>query len=288
MKKAIGIIFKIIIIICILLAVAIGLMVALEFNPEYDEELTLSGKASKILTKGSNINVVLYDVNYLINETNEKITDVSEEIASVLYNVNPVVNGGSDIVLMHRVYYKSKQYSNQYRELADKFNGLATYSSNYDAIISPNRKLNKLDLGICSLSRFDFVAQRLWLPETETFPDVVFSYKPGIIKQTMNIEGQDEKLVVFSCYLYEDDENQIEYIRKYINDEYEAGNYVVFGGTFSSSFKEKVGQVGEDFKIYTLDDTDKMGFVISPNISTSSVKKIDTKFGRPVNLTIKL
>ena len=45
MKKAIGIIFKIIIIICILLAVAIGLMVALEFNPEYVEELTLSGKA---------------------------------------------------------------------------------------------------------------------------------------------------------------------------------------------------------------------------------------------------
>ena len=79
MKKAIGIIFKIIIIICILLAVAIGLMVALEFNPEYVEELTLSGKASKILTKGSNINVVLYDVNYLINEKLKKYASYEEK-----------------------------------------------------------------------------------------------------------------------------------------------------------------------------------------------------------------
>lgn len=288
MKKTIGIILKIILIICILFTAIIGFMVALEFNPEYVENLTLSGNSTKILTKGSNINVVLYDVNYLINDTNDEMLSLTDEISSVLYNVNPVVDGGADIALMHRIYYKSREHANQYREIADKFNGLATYSSNYNAFVTPERKLSKVNMGICSLSRFDFSAQRLWLPETNTFPDVVFSYKPGIIKQTMNIEGQDEKLVVLSCYLYEDNKNQIEYIRKYINDEYESGNYVVFGGTFSSSFKEKLGQVGEGFKIYTLDDTDKMGFVVSPNIPTSSVKKIDTKFASPVNLTIKL
>lgn len=288
MKKTIGIIFKIILVICILFAVAIGFMVAFEFNPEYVEELTLSGKSSKILTKGSNINVVLYDVNYLINETNEELSSVSEEISNVLYNANPVVNGGADIALIHRVYYASKESSNQYREIADKFNGLATYSSNYNAFVNPKQKLSRVNLGICSLARFDFAAQRLWLPETETFPDVVFSYKPGIIKQTMDIEGQDEKLVVFSCYLYEDNENQLDYIRKYINDEYLAGNYVVFGGTFASSFKDKIGQVGEDFKIHVLSDEGKSGFVISPNISTSSIKRIETKFGNPINLTIKL
>lgn len=288
MKKAIGIIFKIILAICMLFVAIIGFMVALEFNPEYVEDLTLSGNSSKILTKGSNINVVLYDVNYLINDTNDENISLTDEISSVLYNVNPVVDGGTDIALIHRVYYKSKQYSNQYRELADKFNGLATYSSNYDSFITPEQKLSRVNIGICSLSRFDFVAKRLWLPETEKFPNVVFSYKPGIIKQTMDIEGQDKKLVVFSCYLYEDNENQIEYIQKYIEDEYVAGNYVVFAGGFVSPFKEKMGQVGENFKIHTVSDDKNSGFIVSSNIPTSSIKKLESKFGNPICLTIKL
>ena len=288
MKKTIGIILKIILIICILFAAIIGFMVALEFNPEYVENLTLSGNSSKILTKGSNINVVLYDVNYLINDTNDETLNLTDEISSVLYNVNPVVDGGTDIALIHRVYYKAREYANQYREIADKFNGLATYSSNYNAFITPEHKLSKVNMGICSLSRFNFSAQRLWLPEVEKFPEVVFSYKPGILKQTMDIEGQDNKLVVFSCYLYEDNQNQIEYIKKYINDEYEAGNFVIFAGNFGSSFSEKIGQDGDKFKIYTLTGNDNSGFVVSSNISTSSIKKLESKFGNPICLTIKL
>lgn len=276
---------------CILFAVAIGLMIIFEFNPEYVEDLTISGKASKILVKDSNINIVLYDVNYLswVNEENEKFTteEALEEISDVMYNANPVVNGGADIALIHQVYYDSKEFSNQYRSLADKFNGLATYASNYDSFVDTNQKLGKINLGICSLSRFEFIAQRLWLPEIETFPDVVFSYKPGVIKQTMNIEGMEQKLVVFSSYLYSNNENQIKYIKEYILDECEAGNYVVFGGTFENSFKDIMNDIGDEFKVFTVSDDSRSGFVVSSNISTSSISVIDSSFGEPMKLTIK-
>ncbi len=256
MKKISKILLIAIIVIVVLIFIGFSILMLTEYKPKDIEILKVEGLSTKVLKVGDSIRLLTYNIGYLsldktqdffldggrgvMPKTNENVKINLEGVKNIIYNENP------DIVLLQEVDLKAKRsyYMNQYEKLSKEFNGTSTYSMYHKCLFIPYPFPNfvgYVEAGMSILNKFNSKATRISLPSAYKFPMKQVMFKRNLMKQEINIENTDKKLIVINLHLeaYDDGNtrlNQLEILKNIMQEEYNKGNYVIAGGDFNQTF----------------------------------------------------
>lgn len=264
------IIVGIIVIILLLLVIGFSTIILTEYKPDDVEELSIDGESTKILKQDEDIKLLTYNLGYLsLDNTQDFFMDGGKNVmpktaANVNKNLaalqNLIENEDADIYLFQEVDYNAKRsYKvNQYEGLKKDFKGTACYSLYHKCLYIPYPILNPVghvEGGMAILNKFDTTATRVALPSAYSFPMRAFMFKRCLMVQRSKIEDSDKELVVINLHLeaYDDGNTrleQLEILKKLMEEEYKKGNYVIAGGDFNQKFP-----VVDNSKYPVIDDT---------------------------------
>lgn len=244
-----GIIISIIIIIC-------SIYLITEYRPDKIEKLIVENQPSKNLNLNEEINILTYNIGFLslddsqdffmdggkgtMPETDKNVNENLTGVKKILNDYNP------DIALFQEVDRNSKRsyYMNQVKELSSDFDGTNTYSIFHKVFLVPypiSNPIGKVESGMLSLNKYKNEAVRISLPSAYDFPISVAMFKRNLLKQTIDIENTDKKLIIYNVHMEAYEENntrikQLSILRDDMMNEYSKGNYVIAGGDFNAVF----------------------------------------------------
>lgn len=252
---------------CILLAVVlfvggfIGYLSITEYKPEQVESVEIAGDAKKTIKTGETIKLLSWNIGYgalgdnadffmdggssVKTATTERVFDNLTGIAMTIKREKP------DILLLQEADRDSARSSHY-----DEIDILTTQAIGrlYDSSFANNFKvaflpypippIGKVDSGLASFSAYDVEsAERIQLPIPFAWPIRMANLKRCLLVQRIDLDGSDKQLVVINLHLeaYDDGEGKVmqtKMLKDYLNEEREAGNYVIAAGDFNQVFSD--------------------------------------------------
>ncbi len=262
MKKILSLIMKLILSLLLIAVLALcgflGWLTMNEYMPQPVETLTpLSHEAAAALPEGATINILSWNIGYAgLGAGSDFIMDGGKNVCSAdEATVNRYLEGISavagadyyDLVMLQEVDTNSKRtYGiNEAKYLAE---GDAYHALNFSCPFVPNPvkyvtdPIGKVNSGLLTVSRYSVEsAERVSLPCPFSWPLRIANLKRCLLVTYLPIEGSDSKLVLVNLHLeaYDSGEGKIaqtQQLRRFIQSEYEKGNYVIAGGDFNQVF----------------------------------------------------
>ncbi len=250
----------------ILLAVVIlfGVLTVTEYKPEDVEPMEIDGGCSKILSDGDypgtvSLTIMTWNVGYgalgenadffmdggshVITATADEVEENLDFCMSVVEEVDP------DVIFFQEVDTDAKR-SHGIDEEQIFLDGLSgyqeTFAYNYKTLYVPYPlpTIGRVNAGIMTLSRFEMTAaDRIQLPCPFSYPVRLCNLKRCLLVSRIPIEGSDKELVLVNLHLeaYDDGEGkaaQTAMLSAILEEEAEAGNYVIAGGDFNQVFSD--------------------------------------------------
>ena len=130
-----------------------------------------------------------------------------------------------------------KFFKSQYGEYCkpvgrSDFDGTNTYSIFHKVFLVPypiSNPIGKVESGMLSLNKYKNEAVRISLPSAYDFPISVAMFKRNLLKQTIDIENTDKKLIIYNVHMEAYEENntrtkQLSILRDDMMNEYSKGN----------------------------------------------------------------
>lgn len=324
-------------IIFVLFASFIIYIVANSFNPDEKLNIPISNNGVKEISIEEEIKITSYNIGYAgLDESQDFFIDggknsraqSKEKVMENITNIIQIVDGTeSDIFLFQEV---DKKASRSY--MVDQVEILKENYPNYAFVFGLNYKvpwvpvpimnpMGSVESGIASFSRFNIKeANRFQLPGKENWLVQLFELDRCFLETRLQVDNGKE-LVVVNVHLSAFDkggiirEQQLYYLKSYLEKEYINGNYIIVGGDWNHNFPltepEKFTALEEwpfwlkdlpenyrlknftwkaDLDIPTVRTLAKPykdgynfkaiidGFMISDNVETISVKTTDTNF----------
>lgn len=148
-----------------------------------------------------------------------------------------------DIVMLQEVdRNSSRTYSIDERQ--ELTMGQSTYAMNYSCVFVPIPvpPIGRVNSGVFTTTGFEIErAERVALPCPFSWPVSAANLKRCLLVSYLPIEGTDSQLVLVNLHLeaYDDGEGklaQTKQLRKFIENEYAEGNYVIACGDFNQTF----------------------------------------------------
>ena len=335
MKKA----FKIILIILAVIAAAVIAFIAwlsiTEYRPESMEEVPISGSSTGKAAIGQELNIVTWNIGYcglgkdsdFLMDGGKQVQPLDREyVESCLDGIKSFLNGtNADLFLLQEVDIDSRR-SYGINEAEELDMGVSAHALNFSCrfVPYPLPMIGRVSSGLMTTSSsLELIsAERISLPCPFSWPVSMANLKRCLLVTRIPVEGSDNELVIINLHLeaYDDGEGklaQTEQLKKYIEQEYKKGNYVIAGGDFNQSFPNGLAVYpnthGELWMPSTLDesllpegcsfayDTDTPtcrllnqsynpddaeytqyyvidGFILSPNVELVAVETIDLGF----------
>ena len=335
MKKA----FKIILIILAVIAAAVIAFIAwlsiTEYRPESMEEVPISGSSTGKAAIGQELNIVTWNIGYcglgkdsdFLMDGGKQVQPLDREyVESCLDGIKSFLNGtNADLFLLQEVDIDSRR-SYGINEAEELDMGVSAHALNFSCrfVPYPLPMIGRVSSGLMTTSSsLELIsAERISLPCPFSWPVSMANLKRCLLVTRIPVEGSDKELVIINLHLeaYDDGEGklaQTEQLKKYIEQEYKKGNYVIAGGDFNQSFPNGLAVYpnthGELWMPSTLDesllpegcsfayDTDTPtcrllnqsynpddaeytqyyvidGFILSPNVELAAVETIDLAF----------
>ena len=329
----------VIVVICVIILLLVGFAILLltEYKPKAVETWQVEGVNIKKLEIDDTVKLITYNIGYLsLDKTQDfcldggkgVMPDTDVNVNRNLAGVKQIINEENpDICLLQEVDLKAKRsyYINQYKEISESFEGTSTLSMYHKCLWIPYpfpNMVGYVEAGMSTLNKYDISAERIALPSAYKFPMKQVMFKRNLLKQVIDIADSDKKLVVINLHLEAYDDGgvrleQLNILKRVMQEEYEKGNYVIAGGDFNQTFpvvdKTKypvldaeyfvATSIEEDFLptgwSYAVDDsvpTSRLlnkpysgnyfdtqlyildGYIVTPNIEIVSVKTLDTNF----------
>ena len=172
--------------------------------------------------------------------------------------INTIDQSDSDFYFFQEVDLKAKRsYYIDEKEMLDT--ELSRYSNsfavNYDVnyVPVPFPPMGKVRGGIATYGRYAIdQVNRYAMPGQYSWPTRVAMLDRCMLESRLPIEGVEQELVLINAHFsaYDDGsirEQQLEFIREYVEKEYEKGNYVVLGGDWNQTFP---GVDPENYPLY--------------------------------------
>ncbi len=348
MKKAIKFILYFILLIVIVLGGLILYATLSDYRPE--KEITISeSDSANIIESNKEISLLIWNLGYCgLSKEMDFFYDGGKGVRTSEYQVMENIgaageflidNYQTDIFLLQEVDKKSKRSyrENEVQIFGDLYsNYYKSYGSNYDVFfvpLPPTSPLGKVKSGLLTMSRYrPAKVTRHSLPGDYSWPMRLFMLDRCFLVNRYPMDNGKTLLVINSHNSAYDDGNlrkqQMEYLREFLLDEYEKGNYILMG----ADWNQCPPGINNDMEGYLFDNEDFMQiendflsagwrwlydneiptnrrlqipydknktnitiidfFLISPNIEAISVKGIDLKFinsdHNPVKLKVKL
>ncbi len=242
----------------LLLAAAIGILLASEYKPAPEEEITLTGQAEKTLACNQPFTVTSWNIGYGgLDAASDFFMDGGKTVnpESKAYVQNTVdhltaqaVQLDSDIYLLQEVDINSRrsyhidQADAIKTALDEKHSMQAAFAYNFNVsfIPYPLPPIGHVESGVCTLNSFpaDYAA-RIGFDSSFKWPVSAFQLKRCLLVERMPLENTDKELVLINLHLeaYDDGEGKAKQTAKLVellNEEYAKGNYVIAGGDFNS------------------------------------------------------
>ena len=318
-------------------AVFLAVLTAREYRPAELETAWTSGSANAQPEKGELITVLSFNIGYAgLGQESDFFMDGGrttrpDSAKTVEKNLDDILeilkSYAPDAALLQETDVSSKRtYDIDERaRLSNAFAGEAAFAPNYvcDYVPFPlPDTIGRVESGLLTLSRFSSVEQtRIALPVPFQWPIRVANLKRCLLLTRIPLAGTDAELVLINLHLeaYDDGEGkreQTEQLVKLLQQEYEAGNYVVAGGDFNQRMEGfgnnypvidptlwQPGTLSRDIlpqgwtyafddasptcrllnKPYDAEDPDTQyyvidGFLCSPNVTVERVATVDAGF----------
>ena len=306
-------------------------------NPEEKLNVSISNNQVKEVSIDQEIKITSYNIGYAgLDEGQDFFVDGgknsrAESKDKVMDNISNIIeivdNTEADILLFQEVDIKaSRSYMvNQLEFLKENYPNYAyTFGINYKVPWVPVPLINpmgRVESGIATFSRYNIKeANRFQLPGKEKWLVQLFELDRCLLETRIQVDNGKE-LVVVNLHLSAFDkggiirQQQLTYLKKYLEREYIIGNYIIVGGDWNHNLPftepEKftaledwpfwLKNLPEDYEVekfkweidldvptvrtlekpYKDGDNFKAiidGFLISDNVESISVKTIDTNF----------
>ena len=247
-------------ILILVLAAAVLLIVlsVREYRPKERETVKIDKNTGKKISPGQEISVLTWNTGYgALSETEDFFMDGGEKVRPdneelITENIEAmkkvIKDSGSQVVFLQEVDQNSKRsyYINEVDAFSDGWNGSTGYARNFlcDYIPYPLPTIGKVDAGLVTLNQFQTdQAERISLPTPFLWPVRTCQLKRCLFVERVPIEGSSRQAVFVNLHLeaYDDGsgkEAQTKLLAQILQEEYDAGNYVIAGGDFNQTFEQ--------------------------------------------------
>jgi endonuclease/exonuclease/phosphatase family metal-dependent hydrolase len=258
--KMIFFVLKIVAVVVLLAALYIGgnifYATITDYKPPLEEGVNID-KQSTSLPTDSSFSFLIWNIGYGgLGAKDDFFYDGGKTVISAEQNVNEYLAGiknfiqqhsGKDFILLQEVDRNAKR-SYKIDELKYIAEALPEYSNTYarnylvDFIPIPyTSPLGKVDAGLASFSKYELSeATRYQLPGSFPWPKRVFFLDRCILVNRVKLSNGKDLLVINIHNSAYDDTGELKaaemaYIKKYLLEEYEKGNYLVVGGDWNQT-----------------------------------------------------
>lgn len=253
--KALKIFLKIIAVLIIAFVLFVLYAQLSDYKPDVTEEIYTGESTDTIFTNKAytifNWNIgygglgddmdFFYDGGEMVRSTKERVHENVNEIVNVLLQ-----NDSADFYLLQEVDVKSKRSFkvNEYEIFNQKLENYHAYmGTNYKVTfvpIPPSQPLGKVNSGIASYSKYlPLSVVRYQFPGNYSWPMSLFMLdRCFLVKRYPTANGKQFILVNTHNSAYDDGtlkQQQMEYMKKFLTDEYALGNYVIVGGDWNQN-----------------------------------------------------
>ena len=267
MKKFGKILGGIILGIVLILLVAVAILTALEYRPDQIETLnTTSGKQS--ISTGDSMTILTYNTGYaglskdedFFMDGGSKVQPDSKDVVETnLAGISDILKSqNADFYFLQEVDIDAKRsfHINEREYYENALDMSSIYACNFkcDFVPYPIPPIGKVEAGLLTMTDYQVEsAKRIKLAESFSWPIKTCNLKRCMLETRIPIEGTDKELVLINFHLeaYDSGEGkkmQSQMLADKLQEEYQAGNYVIAGGDFNQTF--------EGVDKYEIHDTD--------------------------------
>ncbi|MGD9760907.1 MAG: endonuclease/exonuclease/phosphatase family protein [Candidatus Izemoplasmatales bacterium] len=277
MKRILKILITLVIVVIVFVVGFIITLQAFEFRPEAITTLTITDNPEDLsenyVDSAVSLTILTFNIGYAsLSETEDFVMDGGEkakmdtetEVIANLDGISSILEDNpADIYLLQEVDIDSKRSYNinqldYYHDILGKSSVLAY---NYRCIFVPfpfdlNQMMGKVNSGIVTFSDYyTESAERHQLPGSFDWPVSLANLKRAMLISKYPIQNSEKYLVVINVHLSAYDDGtmrlqEMEALKQVMQDEYEAGNYVLVGGDFNQTFPAAYSIDGEAINYY--------------------------------------
>lgn len=224
-----------------------------KFKPQPEESIAATGSAQPVAADSS-YTLLIWNIGYGgLGEKADFFYDGGTTVISPEADVEHYTEGifdeiekqkGADFILLQEVDEDSKRsYNiNQHKGISALMEGYSSaYAVNYDVKYLPfpwTWPLGKIKSGLLSLSKYQPVeSKRIALPGITDFPRKLFYLERCLLLQRFKLASGKE-LVVINTHFEAYDKGEVKkaqmaLTKRYLENEYAKGNYVIMGGDWN-------------------------------------------------------
>lgn len=253
MKKVLKITGIVFLILVVLVGAFVAYLSICEYRPEARQSVSITPGKTETVFSGNTVSVLSFNTGYAglgdnadffmdggknVQSTDQsRMTENMEEISALLEM--------ADFTLLQEVDQNSKR--TYYQDQVSYYGQSGLYGAfalNYSCpyVPYPMPTIGKVNSGIMTLSEFALEeAERVSLPCPFSWPVSTANLKRCLLTTRVPLEGSDRQLVLVNLHLEAYDDGggkaaQTEMLLHILQEEYEAGNYVIAGGDFNQTF----------------------------------------------------
>ncbi len=244
-------------IVVLALLALIGALTATEYKPEDKEVLSVEGEADAQLSVGDSFSIVSWNIGYgglgedadFFMDGGKSVQSASEDqVRENITGINAELTAlNPDVVFLQEVDSHSKRsyYIDEKDEIGASLSGFqSAFAYNYKTLFVPYPipPIGQVNAGLATFSKYGMnEAVRVALPCPFDYPIRLANLKRCLLVSRIPIEGTDAELVLINLHLeaYDDGEGkaaQTAQLKALMQEEIEAGNYVIAGGDFNQTF----------------------------------------------------
>lgn len=308
-----------------------------DYSPKDHLNIALMDNPTAQINTGDELKILTWNIGYAgLDQSQDFFMDGGhkskpDSTEVVKYNLEGMVDvikaQECDVIMLQEVDLNSDRTYN-----IDELKYLSSHLGDYGNAFAYNYKvkyvpvplppLGKIEAGQMTLfNTQSYMSQRLALPGQYAFPKSLVMLDRCALVNYQKIEDSDRLLVLINAHFsaYDDGSirsQQMAYIKAFIKEEYEKGNYVILGGDFNQTFdfvddsKFPLYQDGKFYTPYKISSDWVMagwkwgvgtnaptyrllngpyeegitqvgiidGFLVSPNLKITSVEVLDQNF----------
>lgn len=249
LKKIFKIVLRLTGLILVIIILYTILLTITAYKPKNIEILSIKNNKRQIVKTNSPISFLTFDIKHCSIGKNETYyTGNRNSTASNLKGIADFLSlQKTDFILLQGIDKKAARtsYIDEQEYLAEALEGyISTYAYNYKSLWIPlplKKPVGYIESGMSTFSEYMInVASRYKYTAQGKWPVYLTEAEPCFIETRIPVDNGKE-LIIVNSQLSEKDNNdnvrkqELDYLEKYIENEYKKGNYVIVGGNWEYS-----------------------------------------------------
>lgn len=346
-RKILKIIVGISIVLVIIIVAYFVFMTVTDYKPEKIISLNVENNKEYKINKNTSLSIVTYNIGYcgldkerdffMDGGTESRSASKEKTIENLKENTEFLKKEKSSFILLQEVDINATRsyHVDEYQYIKNNLKEYASvFALNYKVPWVPvpiKKPHGKVEAGMATFSKYNIEeANRYQYPGEEKWPRQLALLDRCFIESRFKVEGGKE-LIVINSHLSAYDKGgairvqQLEFLKKYIKEKYNEGNYIVIGGDWNhlipetnpnlfqsqQEWPEWLKKIPEDFKpegfewaADALIPTNRTlnipykkgvnylsvidGFLVSPNVQVNKVKGYSLEFENSDHNPVKM